>query len=179
MVSECSNVSTYVFSLRTNLKENSDQTDAMTYKNAFRRGQSASMSGVHGGGRPIWWWLSIIGSFVGVIVLVLINIFIFPYNNPKYLQSKGARSKTNLGCSWKIGGPTIFNMKTSLGVSYEAGHWFHMAENFMVHHSTLRALQLQANSSEIFFNFDKSIHNAFCFLVWSNCNFNPQHFFIQ
>jgi len=34
--------------------------------------------------------------------------------------------------------PTLYNMKTKMHVTYEGGHWFHMAENFMTQHSILR-----------------------------------------
>ena len=41
-------------------------------------------------------------------------------------------------CDWREGGPLFFDLHTKLGVSYEGGHWFHMAENFLTARSTLR-----------------------------------------
>jgi hypothetical protein len=33
---------------------------------------------------------------------------------------------------------SLFVMQTALGVHYDAGHWFHVAENFMAQHSMVR-----------------------------------------
>lgn len=30
---------------------------------------------------------------------------------------------------------SVFVLQTALGVNYDAGHWFHVAENFMAQHS--------------------------------------------
>ena len=63
-------------------------------------------------------------------------------------------------CKWTPGGPVFFNLNTKLGVSYEGGHWFHMAENFMTAHSSLRRSGLLANinstavGGEAYYNFD-------------------------
>ena len=46
-------------------------------------------------------------------------------------------------CQWMPGDPTLFYLRTKLGVNYDAGHWFHMAENFMSAHSILRAKNRQ------------------------------------
>eukprot|EP01040_Poterioochromonas_malhamensis_P007099 gene7099-7666_t len=51
--------------------------------------------------------------------------------------------------------PIFVNVKTQLGVNYDAGHWFHMAENIMVEHSILRKKDQLINNSIIFYNFDK------------------------
>jgi hypothetical protein len=56
----------------------------------------------------------------------------------------------------------LFNIKTKLGVNYDAGHWFHMAENLMVEHSLLRRknglidVGNSGNETLILYNFDKS-----------------------
>jgi hypothetical protein len=56
----------------------------------------------------------------------------------------------------------LFNIKTKLGVNYDAGHWFHMAENLMVEHSILRRknglidLGRSSNETLVLYNFDKS-----------------------
>ena len=58
-------------------------------------------------------------------------------------------------CDWAEGDPVIYHLKTKLGVNYDAGHWFHMAENFMVQHSKLRASRGWTHSSVVIYNFDK------------------------
>lgn len=58
-------------------------------------------------------------------------------------------------CVWREGDPVIYHMKTKMGVNYDAGHWFHMAENFMVQHSVLRNAGELTNASKVFYNFDK------------------------
>ena len=59
-------------------------------------------------------------------------------------------------CIWKEGDPVIYHLKTKMGVNYDAGHWFHMAENFMTQHSILRNAGELTNSSQVFYSFDKS-----------------------
>lgn len=44
-------------------------------------------------------------------------------------------------------------MKTSLGVSYKGGHWFHVAETFLTQH--VRPLLSKASSSAVLFHFDR------------------------
>ena len=46
-------------------------------------------------------------------------------------------------CQWMPGDPTLYYLRTKLGVNYDAGHWFHMSENFMSAHSILRAKNSQ------------------------------------
>ncbi len=52
----------------------------------------------------------------------------------------------------------LYNLKTKLGVSYDGGHWFHMAENFLTEHSLLRESNRQSNASTIMLNFDNGKH---------------------
>lgn len=70
----------------------------------------------------------------------------------------------NKDCNWLPGGPVIYNMKTKLGVNYDAGHWFHMAENFMVQHSTLRETNRLTNASVVIYNFDKGLP-TYCIII--------------
>jgi hypothetical protein len=73
-------------------------------------------------------------------------------------SSQGASSASEkLGpaqCTWQEGDPTLYHLRTKLGVNYDAGHWFHMSENFLAEHSRLRAMRLAANSSTVFLAFD-------------------------
>jgi hypothetical protein len=41
-------------------------------------------------------------------------------------------------CVWTEGDPALYVLRTKMGVSYEASHWFHMAENFMAQVRTVR-----------------------------------------
>ena len=54
--------------------------------------------------------------------------------------TSGSSSSSNAlrQCEWQEGGPLFFDLHTKLGVSYEGGHWFHMAENFLTARSALR-----------------------------------------
>jgi hypothetical protein len=52
--------------------------------------------------------------------------------------------------------PVFFYLKTKAHVTYDAGHWFHMAEIFMASYSKLRATYAYANSSVVYFIFDNS-----------------------
>lgn len=72
-------------------------------------------------------------------------------------QKGGASSSEKLGpaqCTWQEGDPTLYHLRTKLGVNYDAGHWFHMSENFLAEHSRLRATHLAANSSTVYLAFD-------------------------
>ena len=59
-------------------------------------------------------------------------------------------------CPWDAShGIVLFNVHTKLGVNYDAGHWFHMAENIMVQHSLLRRVHGLTNATKVYYNFDK------------------------
>ena len=101
------------------------------------------------------WWMGIIGSFLLIFALVLVNIFMFPQKVPRQVRNSAADA-TDSPCRWKDGDPELYFLKTSLGVNYEGSHWFHMAETFMVQHSILRKTHRQSNSTNIYYLFDKS-----------------------
>ena len=50
----------------------------------------------------------------------------------------------------------VILLKTKLGVTYDGGHWFHMAENFMASFSELRRTHRTVNSSVLYFVFDEN-----------------------
>lgn len=58
-------------------------------------------------------------------------------------------------CNWNDDMPVFFNVRTKLGVNYDAGHWFHMAENIMTQHAILGKKNMLTNNSKVFYNFDK------------------------
>jgi hypothetical protein len=49
----------------------------------------------------------------------------------------------------------LFYLQTISGVHYDGGHWFHVAENFMVQHSILRASQGEGKTPEVYFLTDR------------------------
>jgi hypothetical protein len=67
------------------------------------------------------------------------------------LHSKNGKHKA---CKWEEGDPMVILLKTKMGVTYDGGHWFHMAENFMASFSELRANHHTVNSSVVYFVFD-------------------------
>jgi hypothetical protein len=71
-------------------------------------------------------------------------------------------------CVWREGDPVIYHLRTKMGVNYDAGHWFHMAENFMVQRSILRQAKLLSNASHVLYSFDKGIirgsYGTVCFI---------------
>jgi hypothetical protein len=97
--------------------------------------------------------------------------------------SGGGISSSASKCNWKLGDPVFLNIKTSLGVNYDGGHWFHMSENLMTLHSILRNERTPTNSHiynselysdryvelsharEVYYNFDKCKHCDACFVV--------------
>lgn len=86
-------------------------------------------------------------SVVAVISICLVNL----YYSPTPLKLKDAFIR----CNWRQTDAVLFSMNTKSGVNYEGGHWFHMAENFMVQHSILREVKRLSNSSIAYFNVDK------------------------
>jgi len=74
--------------------------------------------------------------------LVLGVVVLGAWNASEQLQLRGG---TNVvmsapeACIWSPGGPTLYYLRTKLGVNYDAGHWFHMSENLLTAHSILRA----------------------------------------
>jgi hypothetical protein len=88
------------------------------------------------------------------LVIVLLFFNYFPKSNSKINNPLSVKK-----CNRNEDFPTYFELKTKLGVNYDAGHWFHMAENFMVYHSVLRQKHLLSNSSEVYLNFDKGFNH--------------------
>lgn len=99
-----------------------------------------------------WTRFWIILSIVGGLYLFYMSYFAFftasteSIVHPTTIQHR---------CQWKEGDPVVYHLKTKMGVNYDAGHWFHMAENFMVQHSILRKAGELTNSSNIILNFDE------------------------
>ena len=84
------------------------------------------------------------------------NDYYYYYSITSYESKTGTDNAINLNnCIWNNNDPVIYNMRTKLGVGYEGGHWFHMAENFMVQHSILRHDGMLTNASNVYYNFDK------------------------
>lgn len=96
-------------------------------------------------------------------LLVYKVFFTDPLNNRLSIFRKDASHLRRVAggaaaqCTWQTGGPVVYLLHTHLGVNYDAGHWFHMAENFMAQHSLLRAQGLQtANASVVVYAFDEA-----------------------
>ena len=84
----------------------------------------------------------------------------------------------------------MFHLITSSGVNYDGGHWFHVAENFMVQHTLLRQREKDegiglATSSEVFLSLDRdsfiaetnSMTRFMLALGMTNGEFNKLHLF--
>ena len=101
-------------------------------------------------------------GWIFVIVLVILSVFYLIYDtylssDDRYFHEQNLISSSTINyCKWDTSMPVFVNVKTKLGVNYDAGHWFHMAENLMVEHALLQRKQGLLNSSIIFYNFDKS-----------------------
>lgn len=96
---------------------------------------------------------------ITLIASSILSIIYYLYfsSNEVYFHDEdyATNSHTIQLCKWEPTMPVFFNVKTHLGVNYDAGHWFHMAENLMVEHSILRKKNELANDSLVFYNFDK------------------------
>ena len=89
--------------------------------------------------------------------LILFSILFFNYfsffftNNKKNLKI----SSRNL-CKWREEeDPQFFFLKTLSSVSYDGGHWFHIAENFMIQSKRNIENNLIGTSSEVYFITDR------------------------
>jgi len=80
---------------------------------------------------------------------MVFNLFFIPS-----LEDIQAVTPLSEKCLWTPKDPIFYNIHTNLGVNYDAGHWFHMAENIMTYHSILRSKGQLANASQVYFNFD-------------------------
>jgi hypothetical protein len=71
-------------------------------------------------------------------------------------------------CNWQSGDPILYNLRASPHVNFEGNHWFHVAENFMVEHSILRADGNFQDASEVYFHMAKSnlfVSFKFCLIL--------------
>lgn len=104
--------------------------------------------------RPFW----VFSGCVVVLVLVgilLINFVTFPTSQlPRSDSNVALNHPQSYECK-NSGSLVLFDLRTSMGVSYDASHWFHMAENFMARHSTLRHSNQQASPAVVFYCFDQ------------------------
>ena len=101
----------------------------------------------------IWWLIALsISSLFGVSILYYI-FYVVPIENG-LIQRHSILVNQKCTSDQKHDLAALFQLRTKLGVNYDAGHWFHIAENFMVQHSTLREKNQLANSSTIYFSFD-------------------------
>eukprot|EP01032_Pedospumella_encystans_P009988 gene9988-11704_t len=99
-----------------------------------------------------WTRFWIILSIVGGLYMFYMSYFaFFTVNTESIVHPTTVQHR----CLWKEGDPVVYHLKTKMGVNYDAGHWFHMAENFMVQHSILRKAGELTNSSNIILNFDE------------------------
>mmetsp|Transcript_4543 Transcript_4543/g.6956 ORF Transcript_4543/g.6956 Transcript_4543/m.6956 type:complete len:421 (+) Transcript_4543:126-1388(+) len=98
-----------------------------------------------------WFRQSLFVCFIVVIVLVGVQFWSF--------LSKDELKPVSETCNWREGDPQLFFLKTISGVNYDGGHWFHVAENFMVQHSILRAVKGEAVSPEVYLVPDRAAFN--------------------
>eukprot|EP01041_Mallomonas_annulata_P012370 gene12370-26022_t len=93
-----------------------------------------------------WKWMIFSSLVCGTFLFLCVNVYYF-----NVATSTIINNETNLieNCKWKDGDPILFKIVTKSGVNYEGGHWFHIAENFMVQHSILRHQNKLANSSKV------------------------------
>lgn len=120
--------------------------------------------------------LYVILTFCAVIIAVIFVFYVY--------ESEDKISQVDIGsaqfakietCHPKVSTPlpALIDIETRLGVNYNAGHWFHMAELIITRHAELRAKKQLLNSTEVYYNFDKSkflsiiytILNIFLFLL--------------
>ena len=100
-------------------------------------------------------WKSTLFCFLAFGAFLFLGINVYYFNFVTKSVSSAAEDKF-ISCLWEEGDPVLLNLRTKSGVNYEGGHWFHVAENFMVQHSILRSTYRLANSSHVYFNIDKS-----------------------
>lgn len=116
-----------------------------------------------------WKWCknflrSTFGRFINVVIILAVVIFLIygesMWKSNDALTSSAASHSHHETCVWKEGDPQLFHLKTSSGVHYDGGHWFHVAENFMVQHTLMRQRQLKtgmglATSSDVYLSLDR------------------------
>lgn len=81
------------------------------------------------GRKPISSWLIFAGLTTLVLLVFFFNVFQFEFISSLYLFSpmtvtsiSESVREPEYNCEYK-GGPIFYNLKTSLGVSYEGSHW--------------------------------------------------------
>lgn len=96
------------------------------------------------------------------ICLGVIIVFITTENfwEGNALTSSTMAQSYHDSCVWTEGDPQLFHLKTSSGVHYDGGHWFHVAENFMVQHTLMRQRQKKtgvglASSKDVYLSIDR------------------------
>lgn len=104
-------------------------------------------------------WFILVSAVVAIVAVYYVYTLMFAsqyfgFDNPEVLTDSTTLQHR---CVWKQGDPVIYHLKTKLGVNYDAGHWFHMAENFMVQRSILREAKLLSNATQVFYSFDKGM----------------------
>ena len=90
-------------------------------------------------------------------VILAVSVVIVIINTEETSKSLIQSQSSSTSCTFGSDGPVLFNLRTKMGVNYDAGHWFHMAENFMTQHSILREKGLLTNASQVYYNFDEGI----------------------
>lgn len=91
-------------------------------------------------------------------MIFIIQSFSFYFSNdiPSFKSSHDFLANSQIQCSHAGDNiPEIYALKTISGVHYDGGHWFHVAENFMVQHSILKLSQREGKASEIYFLTDR------------------------
>lgn len=99
--------------------------------------------------RTKWGWWIVLAAVVVLVLFLVFNAWVIPQSfetTDRLPEHK---------CHWTPSDPIFYNIHTKLGVNYDGGHWFHMAENIMTMHSVLRAQNRLANASTVYFNFDE------------------------
>lgn len=105
---------------------------------------------------------TITAIIVGTLLIIVYNLYMLP-KEEKSLFFEATHNPHHLilghkhECHWNPSNhdAVLFNIHTKLGVNYDAGHWFHMAENIMVQHSLLRRVHGLTNATKVYYNFDQ------------------------
>ena len=107
----------------------SDFSQIGTEDSDVKMSHSHSLSHSYSGRKPISSWVVFVGLTALMLMIFVFNVFQFEFVSSLYLI--GPMNSTNGNkhtrepehyCEYK-GGPVFYNLKTSLGVSYEGSHW--------------------------------------------------------
>ena len=112
-----------------------------------------------------WFRWSLLLLFVIVILFITQSFFggseaIFSSMGSGTDLSSGSADTIQSSCKYHDDDPELFYLKTISGVHYDGGHWFHVAENFMVQHSLFRSRESEqeekeAKAPEVYFLTDR------------------------